>query len=400
MPTFLRFFALIALVTISSRSLHAAPIVVFSTGVDENGFLLPDDVPDAHYTVTVAPPNGSTGAPLAASAIPSPPWIGNGPFSRWIVPPGAPVSSDTDPFIFRQTFNISSPLVNESYILMRVSSDNFLRPVQVNGNDSGIIYGGDFTVMSAQMAVQKGFVVGQNTIDFPVINATPNDNPVGLRVEVIDAYQPPANHAAITGLINTGATVHDGPALPHGSDVPAWTLTLAPPGTPPIKVHTSVGAFPIPPWVSDNTSSTWIGPDDPDINGLPGDYEYSITFDLTGFDLDSVIIRGIWATDNGGIGVFLNGVDTGNIPSGGFTDSTLFSLSTAEGEVFNPGLNTLSFRLNNAGDALNPTGFRAEFLTATGIVVIPEPSAMLLLATAAAGSACGRRAHRRAASSR
>jgi len=377
-----RLVAFIGVLALTSFSLRSAPIVVFSTGVDENGFLLPDDVEDPHYTVTAAPANGSTGAPLAASAIPSPPWIGNGPFSRWIVPPGAPVSSNVDPFIFRQSFDISSPLVNESYILMRVSSDNFLQPgIRINGTSTGITYGGDFTVLSGQVAVQNGFVLGRNTIDFPVINAEPADNPVGLRVEIVDAYQPPANHRAITGLVNTGAAVHDGPSLPHGSDVPIWTLTSAPPGTNPIKVHTSAGAFPIPPWVGDNTSSAWIGPDDPDINGPPGDYEYSITFDLTGFDLDSVIIRGIWATDNGGLGIFLNGIDTGNFPSGGFTDTTLFTLSVADGETFNPGLNTLAFRMNNAGDALNPTGFRVEFLTATGI--IPEPGSFALLATAA-----------------
>jgi hypothetical protein len=392
MRTFLRLAASIGFLALSSLSLRAAPIIFFSTGVDDNGFLLPDFADDPHYTVTATPPNGSTGAPNASGAIPSPPWIGNGPFSRWIVPPGAPVSSNVVPFIFRQSFDISSPLVNESYILMRLSSDNSLQAVTVNGNSTGITYDGNFTVLSAQVAVQNGFVLGRNTIDFPVINAEPNDNPVGLRVDVIDAYQPPANHSAITSLVNTGTAIHDGPALAHGSDVPRWTLTASPLGTNPIKVHTSLGGFPIPPWVSDNNSSTWIGPDDPDINGLPGDYEYSITFDLTGFDLNSVIIRGMWATDNGGLGVFLNGVDTGNAPSVGFTDPTLFTLSVAEGETFNPGLNTLAFRLNNAGDALNPTGFRAEFLTATGI--IPEPGALALIGTAAV--ACMSRSRLRA----
>ncbi|HEX5176436.1 MAG TPA: hypothetical protein VFV83_05365 [Chthoniobacteraceae bacterium] len=395
MRIFLRFFATFAFFTVSPLSLRAAPIVFFSTGVDENGFVLPDFTDDPHYTVTVAPPNGSTGAPNASASIP-PEWNANGAFSRWIVPPGAPVSSDLEPFIFRQSFNISSPLVNESYILMRVSSDNFLQSVKVNDNETGIVYDGNFTLLSAQVAVQNGFVLGQNTIDFPVINATPNDNPVGLRVEVIDTYQPPANHAAITGLVNTGAAVHDGPSLPHGSDVPVWTLTSSPAGIIPIKVHTSAGAFPIPPWVSDNNSSAWIGPDDADINGLPGDYEYSIAFDLTGFDLDSVVIRGMWATDNGGIGIFLNGVDTGNLPSPSFTDMTLFSLSVDEGEIFNPGLNTLSFRFNNAGDVINPTGFRAEFLTATGIQIIPEPGSLLFLT--ATGLACMSRARFRAIS--
>jgi hypothetical protein len=369
MRSCVRFSCLIGgLLVISHLSLRASPIVFFSTNVD-----------DAHYPVISAPPGGSTGFGNAASGIPSPPWIANSGTSRWIVPPGAPVSSNTVPFLFRQTFDITSPLVNESYILMRVSSDNFLQPVTINGASTGITYGGDFTVLSTLVAVQNGFVRGANTIDFPVINAEPNANPVGLRVEVLGAYQPPANHVAISSLVNTGAATHDGPSLPHGSDVPLWTLTSAPPGTNPLKVHTSLGGFPIPPWVSDNNSSTWIGPDHPDIDGPAGDYEYSVNFDLTNFDLNSVVIRGMWATDNGGLGIFLNGIDTGNAPSASFTDSTLFSLSTAEGEVFNPGLNTLSFRLNNAdngGIVPNPTGLRVEFLTATG--VIPEPGPLTL----------------------
>jgi len=376
-----RLFLLLCLSATSEFSLRAASVVFFSTGVDNSGALLPDDVEDPHYTVTTAPPGGSPGLPIAASAIPSPPWISNGPNSRWIVPPGAPVSSNIEPFVFRQEFNISAPLVNESYILMRLSSDNFLLPITINGSATGIAYpSGDFTVFSTQVAVQNGFVAGRNTMDFPVINAEPNDNPVGLRVEVIDAYQPPANHVAISGLVNTGAAVHDGPAFSHGSNVPLWTLTGAPAGTNPIKVQTSVGGFPVPPWVGDNNSSAWIGPDHPDIDGPAGDYEYSLTFDLTGFDLNTVIIRGIWASDNAGLGVFLNGVDTGNTPSASFTDSTFFSLSVAEDDLFNPGLNTLSFRLNNAdngGVVPNPTGLRVEFLTATGIV--PEPACLSLM---------------------
>ena len=357
----------------SSLRTFGAPIVIYGTGVDDAGFLLPDNVDDLHYNVISAPPNGSTGPSNASSNIPSPPWISNGPTSRWVVPPGLPVSDDTVPFVFQHTFNITSPLVSESYVLMRVSSDNFLQSISLNGNATGITYDGNFAALSAQVAMQRGFVQGANIVEFPVINATPNDNPVGLRVDIVDAYQPPANHVPIPGLINTGTDTDEGPALPHGSAVASWALTSSPLGTNPITVHTSVGAFPIPPWLSDTTSSAWIGPDDPDINGPAGEDQYSISFDLTSFDLDSVIIRGLWATDDGGVGIFLNGVDTGNFPSVGFTENTFFSLSVEEGDSLQSGSQHALLSAQQRG---GPTGFRAEFLTATGIV--PEPGALSL----------------------
>ena len=56
----------------------------------------------------------------------------------------------------------------------------------------------------------------------------------------------------------------------------------------------------------------------------------------------------------------LNGVGTG-LTSGGFLSYTPpFTLNSG----FVPGVNTLDFLVNNAGDAPNPTGLRAE-LSAT-----------------------------------
>jgi hypothetical protein len=180
---------------------------------------------------------------------------------------------------------------------------------------------------------------------------------------------------AIRGLNNTGVTAPEGTALADNAADTHYTLSGAASG-PPI-VATAAAGFPIPPWVGDSRDAAWITPA-ADTNGPDGDYFYDLTFDMTGLDLATASILGQWAVDNTGVDILLNGISTGNFNGNGFTQFTDFSISTAEGDVFRPGLNTLRFIVNN-GAPPGPTGLRVEFLSATAI---PEPSiALLTLAT-------------------
>lgn len=85
---------------------------------------------------------------------------------------------------------------------------------------------------------------------------------------------------------------------------------------------------------------------DQTLNGPEGLYAYKTTFSLTGFDPSTAKIIGNWSTDNNGVSILLNGVDTGN-PS---TDSGQFSIGFAPFSIssgFQPGINTLEFIVNN-----------------------------------------------------
>jgi hypothetical protein len=136
-------------------------------------------------------------------------------------------------------------------------------------------------------------------------------------------------------------------------------------------------------WLASGSTSAWIAPqgdesDDGDTNGahaslcsggalsvcLASEYTYTTTFDLTGYDLSTVSISGQWATDNAGLGIYLNGtrVSTFATPDASF-DWHPFSF--ASGTVsFASGVNTLGFVVHNDYQA-NP--FAAY--TATGLRV-------------------------------
>src|SRR5262249_2698200 len=99
----------------------------------------------------------------------------------------------------------------------------------------------------------------------------------------------------------------------------------------------------------------------------------------------SASITGQWSSDNAGLKILLNGVDTGNPgnpygPSGGpFSFDHWVSFLISAG--FQDGLNTLDFIVmngNNADDQTGPTSLRVE-LSGTAAAT-PLPAALPLFA--------------------
>jgi len=100
----------------------------------------------------------------------------------------------------------------------------------------------------------------------------------------------------------------------------------------------------------------------------PGNYAYQLAFDLTGFDATTAVISGRWSSDNAGLEVRLNGELTGIAFEGNFA---AFSPDFEIAGGFVEGTNLLEFVVNNAGDGVNPTGFRAEL--AGSVQPLPPP---------------------------
>lgn len=122
-------------------------------------------------------------------------------------------------------------------------------------------------------------------------------------------------------------------------------------------------------WLLNGPDSKWIGPqaDQSGAGGnAEGDYSYETTFDLTGFDVSKVQLVGGWATDNAGLAILLNGLNTG-IPGGGF--STMVPFTITNGLV--AGTNKLEFKMNNAPATPNPTALRVDLKA----LLIPGASA-------------------------
>ena len=194
--------------------------------------------------------------------------------------------------------------------------------------------------------------------------------------------------AATIALFNTGVD-GAGTVLPDGTiGDPHYSLIAVPGGTTDVRVRTSAGGFPIPPYLGDSTTSAWIGPNnDSQLNSVPGTYIYRTTFNLSGFP-STAVINGGWSSDNDGLGIYLNGVlVSGPTSFSQFsTGYAPFSITTA----FVLGLNELDFWVHNGGTGVgnnapgnNPTALRVE-LSGT-VSEVPLPAALPLFATALVG---------------
>jgi len=126
--------------------------------------------------------------------------------------------------------------------------------------------------------------------------------------------------------------------------------------------------FPIPPWLANGPDSKWLTVrEGENANGINGNYTYRTSFDLTGFDLETVYIDMGWSTDDAGVNVLLNGepmrdiddkpMTIGGAGFGGWAYHTIES-----DQRFISGINTLDFLVLNGGTQVNPTGLRVEFV--------------------------------------
>ena len=175
----------------------------------------------------------------------------------------------------------------------------------------------------------------------------------------------------ITDLFNTGVDA-GGAALAGGVADPHYTM-VEQPGTS----YTAVTiASPPGVWVANNAGSRWIGPNsDSQGRAEEGVYAYETTFTLPSFaDLSSVVISGLWATDNQGLDIVINGVSTGQMT--GTTDfNTLTSFSITDNFVH--GTNTIRFRLENLPATPNPTGLRVDQIQGS-FSAVPEPATVAM----------------------
>jgi hypothetical protein len=152
-------------------------------------------------------------------------------------------------------------------------------------------------------------------------------------------------------------------------------------------------------WVANDSNSKWIAPnanyDGQSWIDAVGDYRFETTFDLTGLIPGTAHISGEWSTDNQGLNILLNGVDTGVPPVNdeqAYKSMHPFDITSG----FVAGVNYLDVVVHNQDcpgctNGLNPVGDRVTFSTAEAQLV-PEPAAFALLGVGlVAVAAIGRR---------
>ncbi|MEZ5328869.1 MAG: immunoglobulin domain-containing protein [Verrucomicrobiales bacterium] len=189
------------------------------------------------------------------------------------------------------------------------------------------------------------------------VGSTPSDK---ARLAVVQA---------LTGLFNTGIG-DDGKPIEDFEIDPHYILVVNPneESADAIVEDTSIWPIVAGPWLLPSDSSKWIGPV-ADTNGVPGDYHYRFTFDLTGFDPETAFVSGNWSSDNAASDILINGVATGKGNGGDFGNYVEFHIE----DGFVEGENTLEFIVNNAGDAVGPTGLRIDNFRG-GAVAVDVPT--------------------------
>jgi hypothetical protein len=209
-----------------------------------------------------------------------------------------------------------------------------------------------------------------------------------------------------TSAFYTNATINaftTFPTTPLQGGAPAPTASGLPAGAngyyTPVVVGPN-GTFPVgpgQPWLPNTLSSSWIGPNnhgqsnaqtgppgngfDPNTSAPQGYYYYDKSFTLTS-TAGEAVTGGLWATDNNGIAIYLNGHFEGNTtPAVGFTQFYPFTVNSAD---LVQGVNHIDFVVFNETFLPvhnSPTGLRVE----GSVNVVPEPSTVAFAALGAIG---------------
>src|SRR6266404_787427 len=160
-------------------------IVVFGTGVSTPGNLLADGAVDSHYILySSADPGfpGPNAIVVNSTAWPIPPWLADGPNSKWIAPQSSQASGNAaGNYTYRTTFNLTNLNPSTAVLTGQYASDNsatmLLNGAPVGPASTCLCSFTPFTITS-------GFQAGVNTLDFVVNNAGSSANPTGLRVDI------------------------------------------------------------------------------------------------------------------------------------------------------------------------------------------------------------------------
>jgi hypothetical protein len=133
-------------------------------------------------------------------------------------------------------------------------------------------------------------------------------------------------------------------------------------------------------WLPNGLDSSWIAPDPFIADNGPAPYTFTRTFDLTGYDLSSVALSGLWTIDDEGT-LALNGTTIATLGDGNWGSLNAFTVA-GTGAVFNQGLNTLTITMTYDDQYLEAV--RLQGLVTGNQTTIPEPATWVLFGLGAA----------------
>ena len=196
---------------------------VYNTGVDNNNSLLAAGATDPHYKLLASADSSypGPGSLVVNEGSPIPPWLTNGPNSKWIAPRAAQnVGNLPGNYTYRLTFDLTGLDPNAAVVTGNWAVDNSGVDILLNGASTGQSNPNGFGIFSA-FVITNGFLGGTNTLDFVVNNAGTTTNPTGLRVELSGVtaqafpaavVAPPQNQTVNQGANATFSVVASGTA--------------------------------------------------------------------------------------------------------------------------------------------------------------------------------------------
>ena len=164
---------------------------------DGNGAVLASGTIDPHWQLIQSPDlsfPGPNAIVVNDSGFPIPPWLANGPNSKWIAPQAnQSTGNQAGDYKYRITFNLTGLEPSTAVITGNWTSDNTGPQVLLNGTPTGVLGDGNFGALGNAFTINTGFIAGVNTLDFVVTNAGTVINPTGVRVELNGTanHQPP-----------------------------------------------------------------------------------------------------------------------------------------------------------------------------------------------------------------
>jgi hypothetical protein len=159
---------------------------IYGTGLNNSGGLLADGAIDPHYQLIGSPstiyPPGSPLFVVNSNTYPIPPWMANGPNSKWLSLQTIPQGVTAGNYTFRTTFDLTGYIPGTARIAGNWTGDDDGIDVKINALSTLTSYSGpnEFMVFHP-FTITAGFLPGLNTLDFIINNGLDR---TGLRTEL------------------------------------------------------------------------------------------------------------------------------------------------------------------------------------------------------------------------
>jgi hypothetical protein len=324
---------------------------VLSTGIGPRGIgALPSGAADRRYLVGGPGLDGPRPAVVMTAQAG---WLPSSDLSRWIGLDGGASLGASGLYAYEVELEVG-PQQNPARLALAGGWAAAARGVDVELNGISLDLATPGPAALAPFPARSGlglFRAGRNTLRFLVEG---DGGATGLRVEArLEALALPNPLDISTGFDReAGAVLADAEADDDYTVTDPFDITDH-------AIAIPAGEAPIPPWVANSVNSRWIGLPGASA-AAPGLYRFLTEVTLAGeAEAESAFIEGLWATDDQGVDILINGVSTGLANTAGFAAFTVFPPAAGQG-LFVPGPNAIEFLVMNGGLGPNPSGLRVD----------------------------------------